>query len=125
MGKGQREYEGPQSAMAAQQADMQQSAAAAMTTNAQAVAQQAANIPPVTEPPPIDQTQFVGRERPPIATPEPDPMPALAAKAITDGHTMARQYALAAARLCESSTMLQQSTANARRLLRLALAHLE
>lgn len=49
----------------------------------------------------------------------------LAARAMTNGATLAREYAAAAAELCRTADTNQLARANARRLLRLALAHLE
>jgi len=49
----------------------------------------------------------------------------LAARALTNGAGMAREYAAAAGELCRTADTSAQARANARRLLRLALAHLE
>lgn len=49
----------------------------------------------------------------------------LAARAITDGAGMAREYAAAAGELCRTANTNPQAGKNVRRLLRLALAHLE
>jgi hypothetical protein len=49
----------------------------------------------------------------------------LAARAITGGAGMAREYAFSAAELCRTADNNPQARANARRLLRIALAHLE
>ena len=49
----------------------------------------------------------------------------LAARAITNAAGMAREYASAAGELCRTADHNPQARANARRLLRLALAHLE
>lgn len=49
----------------------------------------------------------------------------LAARAITGAAGMAREYAAAAGELCRTADHNPQARNNARRLLRLALAHLE
>jgi len=66
---------------------------------------------------------------PPVMTPPHDaPVPAiseLAARAITGGAGLAREYAAAAGELCRTADTNVQARKNAARLLRLALAHLE
>lgn len=48
-----------------------------------------------------------------------------ATRALGEPHKVAREYALAAAKICETSMLQQASVANARRLLKAALALLE
>jgi hypothetical protein len=70
--------------------------------------------------------QFYPAPRPPAPTAAVSPaITELAARAITGGAGMAREYAFSAAELCRGADTNPQARANARRLLRIALAHLE